>query len=83
MNTKYINTAMSKAHYEMLPDGEGYYGQIDKLQGGWANAKTLESCREELEEVLEEWVLLGLKQNHRIPPVDGIDLNADTKKEVA
>lgn len=83
MLTKYINAAMSKAHYEILPDGEGYYGKIDKLQGIWANAETLESCREELQEVLEEWVLLGLKQNHHIPPIDGIDLNVDTKKAVA
>ena len=43
MLTKYINAAMSKAHYEILPDGEGYYGKIDKLQGVWANAETLES----------------------------------------
>ena len=38
---------MRKAHYEILPDGEGYFGSITDLQGVWANADTLEACREE------------------------------------
>ena len=36
---------MRKAHDEILPDGEGYFGTIDGLQGVWANADTLEACR--------------------------------------
>ncbi|MDI6786691.1 MAG: type II toxin-antitoxin system HicB family antitoxin [bacterium] len=75
MLTAYINTAMSKAHYEILPDGEGYFGKINGFQGVWANADTLESCREELREVLEEWILIGLKMGHSIPAIEGIDLN--------
>ena len=66
---------MRKAHYEMLPDKEGYYGKIDGLQGVWANADTLEDCREELRQVLEEWIILGLKMGHEIPDIDGITLN--------
>lgn len=75
MLTTYINVAMQKAHYEILPDNEGYFGKIEGLQGVWANASTLEACREELREVLEEWILLGIKLGHTIPVVDGIDLN--------
>ncbi len=75
MLTDYINAAMRKAHYEILPDGEGYLGKIDGLQGVWANADTLEDCRKELQEVLEEWILIGLKMKHSIPDIDGIDLN--------
>ena len=41
MLTNYIQAAMRKAHYEILPDGEGYYGSIPNLQGIWANADTL------------------------------------------
>lgn len=51
---------MQKAHYEILPDNEGYFGEIECLQGIWANANTLETCREELREVPEEWILLGI-----------------------
>lgn len=75
MLTAYINAAMRKARYEILPDGEGYFGTIDGLQGVWANADTLEACREELREVLEEWIVLGLRMGHALPVMDGIDLN--------
>ena len=75
MLTNYIQAAMRKAHYEILSDGEGYLGSIPDLQGIWANADTLEACREELREVLEEWILIGLKMGHLIPQIDGIELN--------
>ena len=67
MLTAYINAAMRSAHYELLEDGEGYAGKIPKLQEVWANANTLEACRDELREVLEEWIILGLRMNHDIP----------------
>jgi len=81
MLTDYIQAAMRKAQYEILPDGEGYFGKIPELQGVWANADTLETCREELQEVLEEWIILGLKMGDPIPIIDGIELNI--KKEAA
>jgi predicted RNase H-like HicB family nuclease len=81
MLTSYINAAMRKAHYDILPDGEGYIGKIEANQGVWANADTLEACRDELREVLEEWILLGLNMGHAIPVIDGIELNI--KKEAA
>jgi predicted RNase H-like HicB family nuclease len=75
MLTAYINAAMRKAHYEILPDGEGYFGTIECLQGVWANADTLEACREELREALEEWIILGLRMGHPLPEIDGVTLN--------
>ncbi len=75
MLTAYIDVAMQKAHYEILPNNEGYFGKIEGLQGVWANASNLEACREELREVLEEWILLGIKMGHTIPVIGGIDLN--------
>lgn len=81
MLTDYIHAAMRKAQYEILADGEGYFGKIPELQGVWANADTLEACREELQEVLEEWIILGLKMGDPIPIIDGIELNI--KKEAA
>ena len=41
MLTAYITAAMRKAHYELLPDEEGYFGSIENLEGIWANAETL------------------------------------------
>ena len=80
MLTAFINAALQKAHYEVLPDGEGYFGAIERLEGVWAQAATLEACREELQEVLEEWIILGLKMGHPIPAIDGVAL---TVQEVA
>lgn len=76
MLTAYINAALRKAHYGILPEGEGYFGTIEGLQGVWANAETLEACREELRETLEEWIVLGLRMGHDLPQMDGISLNS-------
>ncbi len=80
MLTAYINAALRKAHYEILPEGEDYFDTIEDLQGVWAQTDTLETCREELREVLEEWIVLGLKIGHPLPAIDGITL---TIQEVA
>lgn len=77
MLSTYLDAAMHKAHYELLPDGEGFFGSIPGLQGVWANANTLEACRTELREALEEWLLLGLRKGHPIPVMDGIDLSIE------
>ncbi|MBM3223193.1 MAG: type II toxin-antitoxin system HicB family antitoxin, partial [Candidatus Tectomicrobia bacterium] len=60
MLTAYIQAALQHAHYEILPDDEGYFGTIQALMGVWAHGQTLEACREELREVLEEWIVAGL-----------------------
>lgn len=80
MLTNYIRAAMRRARYEILPDDGTFYGEIPGFDGVWANTDTLESCREELEEVLEEWILLRVSKNLPLPIVDGIEL---TIKEVA
>lgn len=53
MLANYIRTAMKKAHYEILLDDGTFYGEIPGFDGVWANADTLEECRDELVEVLE------------------------------
>jgi len=80
MLTDYIQTAMSHATYELLPD-RTFYAEIPGLAGVYANTDTLESCRAQLQEVLEGWIVLGLRLNHTLPPVDGIKL--DVGAEVA
>jgi predicted RNase H-like HicB family nuclease len=71
--TDYIRAAMKHATYEKLSDGT-YYGEIPQTPGVWSNADTLEGCREELQSVLEGWILLGLRRGHPLPVIDGIDL---------
>lgn len=75
MLTAYIQAAMRQARYEILPDSGTYYGSIPGFQGVWADAKTLEACRQELQEVLEDWILLAIRRTDPLPVIDGIDLN--------
>jgi predicted RNase H-like HicB family nuclease len=79
MLTKYIGAAMHRAIYEMLSD-RTFYGEIPEFQGVYANADTLELCREQLQEVLEGWIVLGLRLGHSLPVIDGLTL---TMKEEA
>jgi predicted RNase H-like HicB family nuclease len=73
MITNYIRAAMHRATYEILPDGT-FYGEIPGFQGVYANADRLETCREQLQEVLEGWIILGLRMGHSLPVVDDIAL---------
>ena len=65
---------MRRAKYEILEDDGSFYGEIPELQGVWANANTLEGCREELAEVLEEWIMLGISLHHSFPALDDIEI---------
>jgi predicted RNase H-like HicB family nuclease len=76
MLTKYIEAAMNKARYELLDDGS-FYGEIPPCPGVYANAKTLEACRTELKDVLEGWIVLGLRMGHEIPPIGRVRLETD------
>lgn len=82
MLTQYIQAAMRQAKYKILPDNEGFFGEIPGFQGVWANAETLEDCREELAEVLEEWVFLHLSDNTPLPVVNGIKLSVERVTEI-
>jgi predicted RNase H-like HicB family nuclease len=75
MLTNYIQAAMRHARYKMLPQDGSFFGEIPDIDGVWANASTLEECRDELEDVLQEWLALSLAKNLPIPMVDGIDVN--------
>lgn len=75
MLTEYVSAAMRKAKYKILKGGEGYFGEIPACKGAWANARTLESCRDELREVLEDWILVRLRRGLSLPVIGGINLN--------
>jgi hypothetical protein len=45
----------------------------------WAECKTLEKCREELQSTLEDWLLLGLQLGHNLPVIDGLNLNRSNR----
>ena len=80
MLLEYTQAALRHAKYEILPDDASFYGEIPECNGVFANAGTLEDCREQLREVLDEWVFFRVHRNLPLPVIDGISL---TIEEVA
>jgi predicted RNase H-like HicB family nuclease len=70
----YISKAMKHARYEILSDGT-YYGEIPECAGVYANAATLEECRNQLSEILEEWVVFRIHRNLKLPVIDGMEIS--------
>lgn len=83
MLTKYIETAMHRATYSILEDDGTFFGRIPDCQGVWANEETLEACRDELESVLGDWILVRVSAHLPLPVIDNIDLNVHEQQEVA
>lgn len=75
MFTNYVRAALRHARYEILPSTGTFYGEIVGFNGVYAEADTLEECREELEEVLEDWILLRISRHLSLPVVDGVELS--------
>jgi len=76
---EYIQKALSKAEYKRLDDGT-WFAEIPGFEGVWANAGSVEECRRELQEVLEEWLLLKIRDRDSIPAMEGVEIRI---KEVA
>ena len=70
MFMEYIETAMKQAKYKTLED-KTYFGEVPGFRGVWANEKSREECRKILQEVLEGWVLLKVRQGDKLPTIHG------------
>ena len=78
--TAYIQSAMARATCDKLEDGS-FCGRIPACPGVIAFEESPEGCREELQSVLEGWIILGLRSGDPLPMIDGIDLNAKAEDE--
>jgi hypothetical protein len=73
MLSRYIHEAMKRARYKTLPDGTSF-GQIPGIAGVWANERTLDQCQKVLQEVLEEWLVLKIRDHDTIPRLGRVSL---------
>jgi predicted RNase H-like HicB family nuclease len=73
MLSEYIQKALEKAQYKNLEDGT-WFAEIPGFKGVWANANTVEQCRHELLEVLEEWLILKIRDHDPIPIIEGVEI---------
>lgn len=67
MLIEYVEEALRRARYEVIDDEEPYYGEVPELKGAWATGKTLEECRQNLNDVIEGWILISLRRDLAIP----------------
>lgn len=74
MLIEYINKALSKAVYDKLEDNT-FFGKIPECPGVVAFGKTLFECQNELESVLEGWLIVKIRHGDTLPVLDGFDIN--------
>ena len=70
MITRYVARALDRAQYRLLDDGT-FAATVRGLRGVIATGATLEACRGDLAEVIEEWVLVRVARGLAIPALDG------------
>lgn len=81
MFSEYIQAALMQTEYDTLEDGS-YVATVPGLQGVIAVGDTLEECRRDLIEVIEEWIVARLQWGYAIPPIGG-QMIASSKEPIA
>ncbi len=76
---EYVSFAISRSTIEQLAD-ETYYAAVPEIPGVWADSASPQSAREELAEVIREWLELKIEdEDYDIPSLNGLDLNANLR----
>ncbi len=75
MLTDYIAQKMKKARFKQLAD-KTYFAEISGIRGVWANARTLSECKKQLQEAFEDWIVVSLKTDKKIP---GLSVSFDKR----
>ena len=75
MLTEYVDAAMRKARFEFIPGERTYFGKIPGFKGLWASGASRKECETRLRECLEDWIVLSLRMNMKLPVMGKISLN--------
>jgi len=68
---EYITRGLERARYERLEDGS-ICATVQELRGVIALGSDRRSCRRELAEVLEAWVLVRVSRGLSVPELGGV-----------
>ena len=79
MLSRYIQAALDRAHYEIIDDKESLFGTVPGLDGVWASGFSLEECRTNLADVVEDWVFISIARGLPIPPLGDVKLRQPEK----
>ena len=70
MISRYVERALRKARYVQLEDGT-YCATVPGLRGVVGTGVSVETCREQLAEVIEAWVLVRVARGLAVPAIGG------------
>ena len=73
MISKYIAKALERAVYAEVDDGS-YCASVRGLRGVLAVGRSIEECRQQLAEVIEEWILVRVARQLPVPKLGGITI---------
>ena len=65
--TRYIENLLRRAEYEYDKETETWCASVKKLPGAYAQADTVEKVREQLAEVIEDYILVSLQEKQSLP----------------
>ena len=83
MFSEYVAVALEKAQYKKIENEYPYFAEVPELEGVWATGKTIEDCRNELIEVIEEWIVARLQRGLSIPALSGQTIGAPPGETVS
>ncbi len=74
MIIQYVDRALHRAHYRLIEDG-AFCATVPGLPGVIATGPTVETCRNQLAEVVEGWVLMRVARGLRVPALGGVTVH--------
>lgn len=63
----YIENLLKKAEYEYDEQTQSWCANVNELPGAYAQADTVEEVREQLAEVIEDYILVSLQERQPLP----------------
>ena len=79
MLLEYVEKAVGEAELEKMEDGR-YFASISGFKGLWADGESKAECLRELRAALEEWLVIALREDEELPPIQGVSLNFGGKR---
>lgn len=65
--TTYIENLLKRAEYEYDKETKSWCASVKELPGAYAQSDTVEKVREQLAEVIEDYILISLQEKHPLP----------------
>jgi predicted RNase H-like HicB family nuclease len=79
MLSQYIQAALERAHYETIEDEEPFYAEVPGLDGVWATGKSMEECRRNLQDAIEDWLFFSIAKGLPIPALGDVTIRLPEK----